>query len=89
MLSAEFTREEAIAALRDDGPMDGRELSACLALLSWSKQIVCHELDVDEGTVRQWGRDSRPVAPPIAAWLRTLARAHADNPAPKKPARPT
>lgn len=82
-----MTREQAEPLVKSRGPMDGQELHACIDLIGWPARSCADTLAVDEGTFRQWGRDSRPVPDPVAGWLRRLAKAHIANPPPPPPTR--
>jgi ribosome-binding protein aMBF1 (putative translation factor) len=65
--------------------MTPAEFHACRTAIGWSGVELAKRIAVDEGTVRQWGRGSRPIPEPIAAWLRKLSRFHLSNPPPAAP----
>lgn len=82
----DLTPDEAKGLLKPRGEMDATEIRACLVLLSWSQRQLAEVLQVDEGTVRKWARNRQPLPAALAPWLRRLAKVHADNPPPPRPA---
>lgn len=84
-MDGDWTIETAAAQLRPRGDMGSTEFRACLYLLDWSQRGIAAVLQVDEGTVRQWGREKRPIPPAVAVWLRRLAAVHAKYPPPVDP----
>lgn len=67
--------------------MPGPEVSAIMGELRWSNRDVGDWLSCDEGTVRQWRRETRPVPASVAAWLRKARRFFQANPPPAAPVR--
>jgi plasmid maintenance system antidote protein VapI len=65
-------------------PMTPARLSECLALLRWSRRGLAASLGRPEATVRQWLGGKTRVPDAVAAWLETLAEAHANNPPPTR-----
>lgn len=65
------------------------EFEDCVRRGRLSVRQVADFLRVDEGTVRQWKRESRPVPETVAKWLRgfsrDLAKAYERNPPPAEP----
>ena len=49
----------------------------CLAYLFWSRETLVDILECDPVLVKEWAEGREPVPPQLAAWLESLAVAHA------------
>ncbi|AWB23015.1 hypothetical protein DA075_20620 [Methylobacterium currus] len=54
----------------------------CLTLLRWSQRGLAEALACDDRIVRRWASGDAEIPADLAAWLETLAQAHAAAPAP-------
>lgn len=55
-----------------------------LAALRWSYAELAEEVDVSPATVRRWANELYVVPPDVLDWLERLAKAHRDDPAPRR-----
>lgn len=76
------------ASAKSAAMMTSDEMRDCLELMGWSLRELARRLETDDGTVRQMGRGSRPIADNLAAWLRLFGAMHrALTPAQREAAR--
>ncbi|WP_456013978.1 helix-turn-helix domain-containing protein [Methylorubrum populi] len=63
--------------------MTSDRLREALALLRWSQRGLAEALECDDRLVRRWASGDSDIPISVAAWLETLAQAHAAAPPPK------
>jgi hypothetical protein len=62
--------------------MTPAELHAALASIGWSGRELAIRVGSHRNLPVAWLAGRTPIPPPIATWLRKLARLHEQNPAP-------
>lgn len=55
-----------------------------LATLRWSYATLATETGVSPSTACRWGTERYPAPAAVLDWLERLAKAHRDDPAPRK-----